>query len=197
MGHLFVVDQDSRSANTLAQQLRTRSGWSTAPADRIGVTRLDPAEYSVVCLPLRILPRTGTAALPVAVLPYGPPDQIQHAFFLGTHDYLCMPSSVEEVVARATRIERAGQKTYGSVVSIGGESVVLSGNQRQLWHLLLRHRGRIVDRAAIAAVAGIDTDTGDGSRAVDMVVSRLRQRIAPYGETIESVRGRGYRLRGR
>ncbi|MGH2500918.1 MAG: winged helix-turn-helix domain-containing protein, partial [Ktedonobacterales bacterium] len=63
-----------------------------------------------------------------------------------------------------------------------------------LLHLLLRNRGRAFSRAYLH-----DTVWGepavDGDRSVDNAILRLRKKIDPLGEAIETVWGVGYRLR--
>jgi two-component system, OmpR family, response regulator TctD len=129
-------------------------------------------------------------------LPYGPPEEIGRAFLLGASDYLCLPFDITELEARVRRLEFTGESTwsYGSTVQIAGCDLVVSGARRDLLALLYRHRGRIVDRDTVADSCGIARDDTSRSRAVDMVISRLRREIASAPVRIETIRGVGYRL---
>ena len=70
----------------------------------------------------------------------------------------------------------------------------LSPTEFALLHLLLRRPGRAFSRAYLLdAVWG--EDYGGGDRAVDNAVLRLRKKLGPIGEAIETVWGVGYRLR--
>ena len=64
-----------------------------------------------------------------------------------------------------------------------------------LLHLLLRNRGRAFSRAYLRdAVWGESSFEGD--RSVDNAILRLRKKLGPLGEAMETVWGVGYRLRG-
>jgi hypothetical protein len=130
------------------------------------------------------------------VLPYGDPEQIGRAFIQGAADYLCLPFTFTELDARVRRLELSSDSawSYGSTVQIAGCDLVVTGSRRDVLALLYRHRGRIVDRDAVADSCGITGGEGSRSRAVDMVISRLRREIAPAPVRIETIRGIGYRL---
>jgi len=187
---IFVVDATG-STRTVAAALAATPDWHTTDTR----PQIDGAP-AIVVAPVTLVRAAdihGYAA--VEWLPYGPAEAMLTAFLLGAADYLRTPLSLPEVQARVARLARglSGRADLGSVVTIEGEAVVLPGSLHEIWALLDRHRGRIVDRPAIAACCGM-TD-GAESRAVDMAVSRLRRRVEPLGATIETIRGRGYRLR--
>ncbi|MFW5694048.1 MAG: winged helix-turn-helix domain-containing protein [Alkalispirochaeta sp.] len=132
-----------------------------------------------------------------ALLPYGPPDVIARAFLLGARDYLCTPFAPQELLARADRLNRRESLLsveMGSVFEVAGESIVLRGVQREIFSLLARHEGGVVDRQAIQTVCGNSSESNGSSRGVDMAMSRLRRALQGYPVRIETVRGRGYRL---
>lgn len=162
------------------------SGTDQFPSDGIA-TIATPLDLAISLL---------TSDRPGVVLPYGQPEQIGRAFLLGAADYLCVPFTVFELEARVRRLEITYDSTwsYGSTVQIGGRDIVVAASRRDLLALLYRHRGRIVDRDAVADCCGIHRDEDLRSRAVDMVMSRLRREIAPAPVRIETIRGVGYRL---
>jgi DNA-binding response OmpR family regulator len=95
---------------------------------------------------------------------------------------------------------RAGDLTLdeaGRTVTIGatGETVRLTPTELQILALLAKKVGRVVSRAEIMAVTwGERNDVSEN--AVETVVRRLRQKLGEAGESIETMRGAGYRLRG-
>jgi DNA-binding response OmpR family regulator len=86
-------------------------------------------------------------------------------------------------------------------VNIGRRSAVLQGAtltlstaEFDLLAALAQQAGRVLSRDQLLRIArGTDSDTFD--RAVDVQVSRLRQKLGPNGATlIRTVRGMGYML---
>jgi len=139
------------------------------------------------------------------------PDRIR-GLSIGADDYLTKPFSPQELVLRvgailrrtaagaaaspsdhlvvgSIRIDRAGHR-----VSIDGHEVELTPTEYKLLLTLAERRGRVQARAHLLETvweAAPDIQT----RTVDMHVQRLRAKLGPAGELIETVRGFGYRLR--
>ena len=79
-------------------------------------------------------------------------------------------------------------------VTLAGQSVDLSPTEFDLLHLMLRYPGRAFSRAYLLdTVWGEEYVTGD--RSVDNAILRLRKKLGPVGDEIETVWGVGYRLR--
>lgn len=190
----LIIDHSS-AAREAAALARVRS-WSTSECD---VPPL--AQYAIIVSPVPYLSEVvqppGTEPRAIG---YGPPEQINYAFFLGATDYLCEPWTVLELGARVDHHLLRANNELGSVVTIRGTSMVLSAREQELWHVFRRHGSGVVDRHTLERVVGADA-TGGGaeagrgarSRAVDVAVGRLRARLAGTGLTIVAVRGRGYR----
>ena len=70
----------------------------------------------------------------------------------------------------------------------------LSPSEFAVLHLLLRSPGRAFSRAYLLDTVWGETYTG-GDRSVDNTILRLRKKLGPLGEAIETVWGIGYRLR--
>jgi two-component system, OmpR family, phosphate regulon response regulator PhoB len=139
------------------------------------------------------------------------PDRIR-GLSLGADDYLTKPFSPQELVLRVGAILRrlnapptgaTDVLTVGPLeihraehrVLVGGHEVELTPTEYKLLVILAERRGRVQDRAHLLETvweAAPDIQT----RTVDMHVQRLRAKLGPAGDLIETVRGFGYRLRG-
>lgn len=127
---------------------------------------------------------------------------------LGADDYLPKPFEPRELVARIQNIFRRGKTAAQSptVYQLGdlfldldkkqltrnGEEIAITATEYELLRLLLQNQGRVLSRDEIMqALRGIDADIY--SRAIDVLVSRLRQKLL-RPELIRTVRGQGYQF---
>jgi len=132
---------------------------------------------------------------------------------LGADDYLTKPFSPQELVLRVGAILRrlsAGSSGAGGTdvlrigeleidrsahrVVVAEEEIELTPTEYKLLLTLAERRGRVQARAHLLETvweAAPDIQT----RTVDMHVQRLRAKLGPAGDMIETVRGFGYRLR--
>jgi two-component system phosphate regulon response regulator PhoB len=130
----------------------------------------------------------------------------------GADDYLTKPFSPQELVLRVAAIlRRLNAPAAGSAdvfaagpleihrgehrVTVDGREVELTPTEYKLLVLLAERRGRVQDRAQLLETVW-DAAPDIQTRTVDMHVQRLRAKLGPAGEMIETVRGFGYRLRG-
>ncbi len=129
----------------------------------------------------------------------------------GADDYLVKPFSMAELHARFRAVGRRRIDPRPTVLVAGGlevdpatrrvrlaggEEVALTSKEFALVELLARHPGEIVTRAAI--IDALYDFAYDGrSNVVESLVRRVRDKIdRPFGrQSIETVRGAGYRLR--
>lgn len=130
---------------------------------------------------------------------------------MGADDYLTKPFSPQELVLRVGAIlrrVRAGKgdsediKQVGPLriestahrVTVDGREVDLTPTEFKLLLLLAERKGRVQPRNLLLEIvweAAPDIQT----RTVDMHVQRLRAKLGPAGELIETVRGFGYRIK--
>jgi two-component system, OmpR family, phosphate regulon response regulator PhoB len=138
------------------------------------------------------------------------PDRIR-GLSLGADDYLTKPFSPQELVLRVGAILRrtsgaggspSDRLTVGPIgidraahrVSIDGRDVELTPTEYKLLLTLAERRGRVQGRSRLLETVW-DAAPDIQTRTVDMHVQRLRAKLGPAGELIETVRGFGYRLR--
>jgi OmpR family response regulator RpaB len=126
---------------------------------------------------------------------------------LGADDYLPKPFEPRELVARIQNIFRRGKTAASDRVyqlgeltvdldkkqlSRNGSEIPITATEYELLRLLLQNQDRVLSRDEIMnELRGIDADIY--SRAIDVLVSRLRQKLQ-RPELIRTVRGQGYQL---
>jgi DNA-binding response OmpR family regulator len=137
---------------------------------------------------------------------------------LGADDYLAKPFGMRELAARLHALLRrldhirqilaADRQATSSQVQVGritldsdtlqaqagGPPVELTRTEAALLGLFLNNPGRVFNRAYLQeTVWGQEYLPGD--RLVDNAILRLRKKLGPSGDEIESVWGAGYRLK--
>jgi two-component system OmpR family response regulator len=79
----------------------------------------------------------------------------------------------------------------------GGAEIALSAREFALLETLMRHPGQVLDRLQLLDHVW-DGEYENRSNVIDVYIRYLREKIdRPFGvDSIETVRGAGYRLRG-
>lgn len=160
--------------------------------------------------------RRHRAALPVLILTArGSEDDRVRGLRGGADDYVVKPFGTAELLARVEALlRRSGAKAApvaevvrvpGAAIDLGrrqvrredGASAELSGQEAELVRLLAERRERAVPREELMALLARGGGVDLSSRAVDMLVARLRDKLgddAKAPRAVLTVRGCGYRL---
>ena len=218
---ILIIEDESDVADLLEIGLR-KAGFKTAiagdGATGLQKTRDDRPDFIVLDLMLpkmtglevcRILKADpATSHIPILMLT-AKAEEIDRIVGLefGADDYVTKPFSPREVTLRIRAILRRGEKPEETLqaglitidparhhVCVGGKRVHLTSLEFKLLRTLIQRRGRLQDRDKLLNdVWGYESviDT----RTVDTHVRRLREKLGKAGDSIETVRGFGYRLR--
>jgi two-component system, OmpR family, response regulator len=128
----------------------------------------------------------------------------------GADDYVVKPFDFNELFARIRALARRGPVERGLTLTVGDLSldvathvvkradveIELSTKELQLLEVFMRRPGQVLSRYDLLEGAW-EMDYENRSNVVDVYVRYLREKVdRPFGiETIETVRGSGYRLR--
>ena len=197
------------------------SSASTGP-DALAMARRDRPSLVVLDLMLpgmsgfdvlaKLREDTNTASVAVLMLTARKeePDRIR-GLELGADDYLTKPFSPQEMVLRVGAILRrlAGSAEPADVLQLGPirvdrsahrvfvneTEVELTPTEYKLLLTLAERRGRVQARSHLLETVW-DAAPDIQTRTVDMHIQRLRTKLNPAGDLIETVRGFGYRIKG-
>lgn len=128
----------------------------------------------------------------------------------GADDYLAKPFHMEEVLARLRALVRRSNGWASTVLATGpiqldtssqhvrvdDRDIELTAYEYRLLEYLMLHVGEVVSKTTLAEHL-YDEETDRDSNVVEVLVGRLRRKLDPDRsvEPIETLRGRGYRLR--
>ncbi len=221
---ILIIEDEKDIADLIEYHLR-QSGFSvlTARDGEAGLEQARKDHPSLIILDLMLPDMDGkevckaikgnlaTRSIPVLMLT-AKSEEVDRivGFELGATDYVTKPFSPRELVLRVKAIlqrsdaEERDPKTYsiGDLVidlqrhhvSLGGKPIQLTATEFRLLTELATKRGRVQTR--IQLLDSVWGYTYEGyARTVDTHVRRLREKLGPSGEWIETIRGVGYRFR--
>ena len=156
--------------------------------------------------------RAGGKHMPILMLTAkGEEDDVVRGFEAGADDYVIKPFSVRELSARFTALLRRSPRSIAGTFRIGaleldaerGQArcgdfcVELTAQEVRVLRVLASAEGRIVSRRRLLQQAW-DMNNAElvETRTVDMHIAKIRKKLGPHGDLIETVRGQGYRVCG-
>jgi len=217
---IVLVEDNAMLARALVQALGDQGhgvDWLSEGGDAAQYLRTEPPDLAILDLNLpgrdglEILRelRAAGSALPVLALTArdGPGERVT-GLDAGADDYLTKPFDMAELLARVRALGRRAGQLRPSVESFGalrfdraaralagpeGE-IALSRRELALFEALFDQAGRVAGKDSLAArLYGTGADVEDN--AVELLVSRLRRKLAGSGVEIRTLRGLGYLLR--
>jgi len=222
MSQILVVEDDSDIAALIAHYLE-KSGHRverlTSGAEVLPRLRKSPADLVIldlmlpgmdgllVCQAMRA--DRALAAIPIIMLTArGEESDRVSGLELGADDYVTKPFSPKELNARVTALlRRAGRTTpsaslaYGPItidpdrhqVVLDGQEIKLTAKEFLLLQYLVQHKGRVLSRDLLLSDVWGYHYTG-GTRTVDVHIRRLREKLPPLSDAIETIKQFGYKL---
>ena len=211
---LLVVDDEE----TLREGLRTyleQEGYRVdTAASAENVLEYNVADYDLILLDIMMDKMSGielaaklkenpdTADIPIIFLTAKDRDDDMVAGLrLGADDYIVKPFSIKNVMARIEAVLRrtSSKKKQDGIVcdrqmkvcTIDGKVVKLTRTEFEILSLFLENSGRIFTREDIMRKVWPE-DVVVFDRTVDVHITRLRTKVAPYGKHIISRTGYGY-----
>jgi two-component system OmpR family response regulator len=219
---VLVVDDEAQLAELIERWLR-RAGVlaDTAGCGEDALWMAAATAYDVIVLDL-VLPgidgletcrRLREAGVQVPVLILTARDAVDYRIAGlegGADDYLTKPFHLGELGARLRALARRRPTERGPVLTVGdlaldpathrvrrGDTEIpLTAKEIQLLEVFMRHPGELLSRQRLLEGAW-DAAHEHHSNVINVYVRYLREKIdRPFGvETIETIRGAGYRLR--
>lgn len=131
---------------------------------------------------------------------------------LGADDYVTKPFSSEELILRVQAVLRRTEPVTAAVpaenavavqglmiypesrtAEVDGQAVSLTRKEFDTLELMMRHPNHVFTRERLLEeVWGYDF--AGSTRAVDILIQRLRKKMGPYADWLETVYGTGYKL---
>ena len=218
---VLLVEDDPEVASVIAEGL---SEWGMSVAREAtfagGRSRALVSPFEVIILDVmlpggdgfelcRALRQRGVASPVLMLTARDAVDDRVRGLEAGADDYLTKPFAFRELVARVRALARRPPTTLAETIVVadlavdlpahrvrrGPRDIELTAKEFALLECLLRHRGRVVDRATITAHVW-DDNHDPFTNVLEVLVRRLRRKIDDGFDVklIHTLRGAGYRL---
>jgi two-component system OmpR family response regulator len=214
---ILLVEDDTHVGETTSRALRSQIwvvDWTTDGESVLNAVKLVP--YDVIILDVGLPGMDGFEVLhslraenrDTPILMLTARDAIEdrvHGLRLGADDYLVKPFALTELVARIQALTRRMHTRQHNEILMGTLRIDLTAKRAFLadipvgflpreWAVLvylLNHAGKVVSKEQILeAISG--WDEAPSGNAIEVYVSRLRNKLAPAGISIRTIRGFGY-----
>lgn len=201
-GYDSYTAKDGESGLKLFQELRP---------DLVILDIMLPGQSGLeICRQIRSLPGGKQTAVLLLTAKGEEQDRVL-GFETGADDYVVKPFSPRELMLRVKAILRRGGKnrneekniwqTQGLRVEfdscrvfLDGQEIELTATEFNMLKVLIRASGRVLSREQLLDQVWGYEFVGY-ARTVDTHMHRLRHKLGPYSELIQTVRGFGYRLK--
>ena len=220
---IFVVDDEKDATDLLTYQLDTAGFEVLAvnrPREALGQARTFHPDLVLLdimmpgmsgyqlCERLKEDPELGPVPV-VFLTARGEPEDRVRGLESGVDDYIAKPFHARELLLRIRailkRVESSRQQESGLRVGqlwldkdfqrleIEGSVVEITATEYRLLQVFLGRRDEIIPREVLLARVWNYRSTTE-TRTVDTHVRRLREKLGPYADQLETVRGIGYRF---
>lgn len=216
-----LLIEDDRRLSTVLQRGLMEEGYKvdTAYDGDSGLEAAQLNSYDVLVLDIMLPGQDGLAVcralrsrkvrVPiVAITALGGLDEKIEGLDAGADDYIVKPFAFGELAARLRAVLRRESENRSSRLCTadicldlqtrqvwrGDESVELTATEFRLLEYFLTHPGIVLTRSQLEERVWTN-DFDINSNVVDVYIRRLRRKLDPDGNIIETVRGMGYRLR--
>ncbi len=218
---LLVVEDEATLRESLTRQLKTQGFTVDSAADGeegLYFATEYPTDLAIVDLGLprlsglELIERMREAGKVYPILVLTARDRWQdkvEALQAGADDYVVKPFHMEEIFARVNallrrsggwadpvlRCDPIALDTRSQQVTLGGETVELTGFEYKVLEYLMLRAGEVVSKAELTDRL-YDQDFDRDSNVIEVFVGRLRKKLDPDNRLrpIETLRGRGYRF---
>lgn len=211
---ILIVDDEEALRTGLKDYLELEGYEADAVESAEEALRLDLSRYDLLLLDImmdgmsgiemaeRLKRDSSTAGIPIIFLTARDSEEDMVAGLnLGADDYVTKPYSIKNVLARiAAVLRRSGSKQKsggivcdrdGLLCKVDGKVVKLPRKEFELLALFLENPGRIFTREELLNRIWHEKSVVV-DRSVDVHITRLRGKIAPYGKNIVTRSGYGY-----
>ena len=212
---LLLVEDDRNLGKATQDGLRSVYAVDWLRTGEEAQEALKTTHYDIVVLDINLPGLSGLGLLRnlrergqnVPVLLLTAQDAVRHrvaGLNAGADDYLVKPFDLEELMARCAALIRrrdgnaAPQIVHGDLVyepatghlTHKGKAILLSGRERAIFDLLIRHRGRAFSKAQIMEKIYDWSSEEVESNTVEVHIASLRRKLGK--DTVRTIRNIGY-----